>query len=752
MSDTSNLIPIYQEESIDDLISRIEAAKRNIDTNLVRQAYELADKSHGGQKRLSGEPYIIHPLAVAYILFDLGMDTETICAGLLHDVIEDTNCTEEELTHQFGKSIANLVQGVTKLTRMPFHTKEEQQSENVRKMLFAMSNDIRVVIIKLADRLHNMRTMDYQSGKKQREKSLETMEVYAPIAHRLGIRAIKEELEDLALRYLDPVAYAEIEEMLKSKTEEREAFIIDIQKRILERLAQSQIKAHVAGRVKSIYGIFRKVYVGGKSFDEVFDIFAVRVIVDTETDCYNVFGIIHDMFRPLPNRFKDYISTPKPNGYRSLHTTVIGKEAIPFEVQIRTWDMHYTAEYGIAAHWKYKAGLRGSDKLDETIAWVRQMIENQQESDGAEDIIKSIKTDLSADEVYAYTPKGDVKCLPRGSTVIDFAYAIHSEVGNHMIGAKINTRIVSLNTEIQTGQIVEIITTRAPGHGPNRDWLTIAKTSAARSKIRAWFKRECREENIETGRIELERALQRNNIDIPAEEYDAYVENLAHRQRYESVDEFYAAIGYGGLPLSKILPRVKEEYQKIQAEKQAQREQASGSESLVEQLAEHQQNQQKNDRSKKANNGVIVEGIDNCEVKFSRCCNPVPGDDIIGFITRGHGVKVHKSDCPNMRAIENDPEQKARFIGVRWADNVKTNFFGTLDIISENRTGLLADLTMLLSNNRVSIERMNTHNMKNGNANILVTISIQDISQLNNIMQQVRKIRGILSVDRNGQA
>lgn len=566
-TDTAPFIPTYNEESIEDLIVRIEAAKRNIDTELVRAAYQLADASHGGQKRLSGEPYIIHPLAVAYILFDLGMDTETICAGLLHDVIEDTECSEEDLTRQFGASIAKLVQGVTKLTRMPFHSKEEQQSENVRKMLLAMCNDIRVVIIKLADRLHNMRTMDYQSGKKQREKSLETMEVYAPIAHRLGIRTIKEELEDLALRYLDPVAYHDIEEKLKSKTEEREAFIVDIQKRILERLAQSQIKAHIAGRVKSAYGIYRKVYEAGKSFDEVFDIFAVRVIVDSETDCYNVFGIIHDMFRPLPNRFKDYISTPKPNGYRSLHTTVIGKEAIPFEVQIRTWEMHYTAEYGIAAHWKYKAGLRGKDRLEDTIAWVRQMIENQQESEGAEDIIKSIKTDLSADEVYAFTPRGDVKCLPKGSTVVDFAYAIHSEVGNHMIGAKINTRIVSLSTEIQTGQIVEIITTKVAGHGPNRDWLTIAKTSEARSKIRAWFKRERREENIETGKIELERALQRSNVVIPADEYETFVANLARRQKYENAEEFYAAIGYGGLPISKFLPRVRDEFQKAHKQK-----------------------------------------------------------------------------------------------------------------------------------------------------------------------------------------
>ncbi len=743
------LIQNDKVESIDDLISRMEAAKRNLDTKLIRYAYETADKSHGGQKRLSGEPYIIHPLAVAYILFDLGMDTETICAGLLHDVIEDTESTEEELSREFGESIAQLVQGVTKITQMKFNSKEQEQSENVRKMLLAMSNDIRVVIIKLADRLHNMRTMDYQKGKKQLEKSLETMEVYAPIAHRLGIRAIKEELEDLALRYLDPIAYAEIEQSLKSKTEEREAFIVDIQKRILERLAQSQIQAHIAGRVKSAYGIYRKVYVGGKSFDEVFDVFAVRIIVDSETDCYNVFGIIHDMFRPLPNRFKDYISTPKPNGYRSLHTTVIGREAIPFEVQIRTWEMHHTAEYGIAAHWKYKAGVRGKDKLDGTISWIRQMIESQQDSDGAEDIIKTIKTDLSAEQVFAFTPKGDVKALPAGSTVIDFAYAIHSEVGNRMIGAKINTRIVSLNTEIQTGQIIEIITTKN-SHGPNRDWLSIAKTSEARSKIRAWFKRERREENIELGQIELERALQRANVRIPDDEYDEFVLNLARRQRYDTIDDFYAAIGYGGIAVSKFMPRVKDEYQKAQAEKEAQKAAQAGSEKLADQMAEY--HQKKESAKSKSISGVIVEGIDNCEVKFARCCNPVPGDDIIGFITRGHGVSVHKTDCSNMKAIEHDPEQNSRFIKVGWAKNVKTTFFGTLDIISENRTGLLADLSVLLSNNRVSIERINSHNMKNGNANIIMTLSIQDISQLNSLMQQIRKIRGILSVDRSGQA
>ncbi len=744
------LIQNDKVESIDDLISRIQAAKRNLDTDLIRLAYETADKNHGGQKRLSGEPYIIHPLAVAYILFDLGMDTETICAGLLHDVIEDTESTEEDLSRTFGSSIAQLVQGVTKITQMKFNSKEQEQSENVRKMLLAMSNDIRVVIIKLADRLHNMRTMDYQKGRKQLEKSLETMEVYAPIAHRLGIRPIKEELEDLALRYLDPIAYEEIEDSLRSKTEEREAFIIDIQKRILERLAQGQIKAHIAGRVKSAYGIYRKVYVGGKSFDEVFDVFAVRIIVDSETDCYNVFGIIHDMFRPLPNRFKDYISTPKSNGYRSLHTTVVGREAIPFEVQIRTWEMHQTAEYGIAAHWKYKAGLKGKDKLDETISWVRQMIESQQESDGAEDIIKTIKTDLSAEEVFAFTPKGDVKALPSGSTVIDFAYAIHSEVGNRMIGAKINTRIVSLNTVIQTGQIIEIITTKN-SHGPNRDWLSIAKTSEARSKIRAWFKKERREENIELGQIELERALQRANVRIPDEEYAEFVLNLARRQRYDTAEDFYAAIGYGGIAVTKFMPRVKDEYQKAQAEKEAQRQSQMGSEKLADQMAEYHQKKAEPQKQKSIS-GVIVEGIDNCEVKFSRCCNPVPGDDIIGFITRGHGVSVHKTDCTNMIANQNDPEQRARLIKVSWAKNVKTTFFGTLDIIAENRTGLLADLSILLSNNRVSIERINSHNMKNGNANIIMTISIQDISQLQNLMQQIRKIRGILSVDRSGQA
>ncbi len=751
MSEPTHLIPMLEEYSIDDLIEKIEKSQRNIDTKLVRFAYDTAQAYHKGQRRLSGEPYIIHPLAVAYILFHLGMDTESICAGILHDVIEDTSCTEEELTKNFGATIAQLVQGVTKLTKLQIRSKEEAQAENVRKMLLAMCDDIRVVIIKLADRLHNMRTGEYWSEKKQREKALETMEVYAPLAHRLGIRAIKEELEDYALRYLDPVAYAEIEEQLKLKSEQRETFIIDIQKRILERLAQSCITAHIEGRVKSVYGVYRKVYIGGKSFDEVFDVFAVRVIVSSETDCYNVLGIIHDMFSPLPNRFKDYISTPKPNGYRSLHTTVIGKEAIPFEVQIRTWEMHHIAEYGIAAHWKYKAGIKGNGKLDETIAWVRQMIQNQQESEGAEDIIKTIKTDLSADEVYAFTPKGDVKCLPSGSTVIDFAYAIHSEVGNHMIGAKINTRMVSLNTEIQTGQIVEIITTKAPGHGPNRDWLAIAKTSEARSKIRAWFKRERREENIETGRVEFERALQRSNIAIPPEKYDAFVENTAKRQRYDSAEEFYAAIGYGGLPLTKIIPRIRDEYLKaIQLEQL--KEQQSEKAEISQQVAEQQQNLQQRKELKSARSGVIVDGIDNCEVKLARCCNPVPGDEIIGFITRGHGVSVHKKNCTNMIAVQKKPTQEGRWISVRWAENVKTVFLGTLDIITENRTGLLADLTMLLSNNRVSIEQLNTHNMKNGNANIIITIGIQDISQLNNIMQQVRKIRGILSVDRYGEA
>ncbi len=722
--------------TFEELKQYIIDSERQISLETVKEAYDLAEIAHTTQTRLSGEPYVTHPIEVAFILVDLGMDTDSVCAGLLHDVVEDTEYTLDDIRRKFGSEVAALVDGVTKLGKVPLSTKEEQQAENVRKMLLAMAEDVRVIIIKLADRLHNMRTLMFKSEQKQRETSLETMEVYAPIAHRLGIRAVKEEIEDLALHYLDPVACNEIESTLATNSNERTNFVKNIQERIIERLHQYDIEPHIEGRVKSLYGIYRKVYMAGRGFDEVYDIYAVRVIVTTVIECYNILGIIHDMFRPIPNRFKDYISTPKPNMYQSLHTTVIDREGVPFEIQIRTWDMHYTAEYGVAAHWKYKAGIKGKDKLEEGLAWVRQIIESQQESEGAEDIVKTIKTDLSTEEVFVFTPKGDVKSLPIGSTVSDFAYAIHSAVGNRMIGAKIDSRIVSLDTVLKTGQIVDILTTKSENHGPNRDWLNIAKTSEARNKIRAWFKKERREENIQEGKMELEREFKRNYINLPDKENQEFILQLAKRQHYESIDDFYAGIGYGGVLLSKIMPRIKEEYQnKIKVQ--------DGQPNIIKQMAVP---------TTKSTNGVIVEGIDNCLVKFAQCCNPLPGDEIIGFITRGHGVSVHKKDCINVISSLAQEEQRPRWISAHFADSiVQKGFRSTLDIIANDRNGLLADVSIVLANFRVQLHELNARELKNSNCNIVVTIGIQDVEQLKNIMQKLDKIDGVISVERSGK-
>ncbi len=723
--------------TIDMLINLIESGEKKYDKDVILRAYQLAEKAHAGQCRESGAPYVSHPVAVAYILVELGMDTECICAALLHDVVEDTDYTLEQIEKEFGNDVALLVDGVTKLGKVPLSTKEEQQAENVRKMLLAMAKDIRVVIIKLADRLHNMRTLQYVPSQKQRDKALETMEIYAPLAHRLGIRAVKEELEDIALHYLDPVACNEIESMLEMKKENREKFIEDIKLKILGRLNEYGIHPHIEGRVKSLYGIYRKVYMAGRAFEEVYDIYAVRVIVSTVIECYNILGIIHDMFQPIPNRFKDYISTPKPNMYQSLHTTVIDKGGIPFEIQIRTWDMHYTAEYGIAAHWKYKAGIQGKDKLEERLAWIRQLLEAGQEAEDVEDIVRTIKTDIGSEEVFVFTPKGDLKSLPVGSTVIDFAYAIHSAVGNRMVGAKVDGRIVSLDTKVQTGQIVEVLTTNAQGHGPNRDWLKIVKTNEARSKIRSWFKKERREENIQEGRLELEREFKRNYMTMDEETAKGFIEDVAKRQHFDSVDDFFAAIGYGGIILSRIMPRLKDEYTKmLKAD-----EPAATPEAISLQSQKYNRN----------TSGVTVEGIGNCLVKFSQCCNPLPGDDIIGFITRGHGVSVHKKDCVNVINGMKDESQRGRWIDVHWDSATPVSYRSTLDIVAQDRNALLADISIALANFRVPIHELNARELKNGNANIVATIGINGIDQLTSIMQKVEKIEGVISVERSGK-
>ncbi len=725
------------ENTYDDLTALLSQSEHDYDMELIRRAYDLALSAHGDQKRLSGAPYISHPVAVACILVQLGMDSESVAAGLLHDVVEDTKVSLEELRRLFGPEIAGLVDGVTKITKMgliPYKSREVQQAENLRKMLIAMSEDIRVIIIKLADRLHNMRTACYWGPEKQREKALESMEVYAPIAHRLGIRAIKEELEDLSLRVLDPYAYKEIESSLALRREERTAFIEKTKKIVQDRVAETIPNVYVSGRVKSINGIYRKMFIQGKNMDEIYDIYAVRVIVDTVNDCYNVLGIVHDMFRPLPNRFKDYISTPKPNMYQSLHTTVIGKDGIPFEIQIRTWEMHHTAEYGIAAHWKYKLGMtdghHSHDSMEKRLEWIRQILEEQKNSADATDLIRTIKSDLTPDEVYVFTPRGDVIDLPSGSTVIDFAYAIHSEIGNRMVGAKVDKRMAPLTTQLKTGEIVDIITSKE-ARGPSRDWLKTVKTSEARNKIRTWFKREKRDENIMEGRSELERELKHNGVVLSAEEQELLLIRLGSKQNCATVDDVYAAIGYGGIQLWKMMPRIREEYLKTHHPEPPK------------ELVSHAQ-----PAARKAASGVIVEGMGDCLIKFARCCNPLPGDDIIGFITRGYGVSIHKKSCRNVPHPIASASEPERWVAAHWAGDVREEFQTTLEILANDRSGLLADVTQQLYNMRLFIHSLNSRELKDGRAVISAGITVNGLDQLQSIIGRLQAVKGVESIRR----
>ncbi len=721
------------QQLYEELMQRLTESDKIYDMELIQKAFRCAEKAHDGQLRKSGEPYIIHPFSVAIILLDLGMDSASICVALLHDVVEDTEVTLEDLKKQFGQEIAMIVDGLTKLTAIPLDvTKEQARAENIRKMLLAMYEDARVIIIKLADRLHNMRTLQFKQESRQRMIAHETMEIFAPIANRLGIMWVKEELEDLSLRYLDPIAYEEIEQTLQLKDATRKQVIASIKQRISERLNSYELDPFIEGRVKSMYGIYRKVFMTGRGFDEVYDIYAVRIIVHTDIECYNILGIIHDMFTPIPNRFKDYISTPKPNMYQSLHTTVVGKEGIPFEIQIRTWDMHYTAEYGIAAHWKYKEGIQGKDNLESRLAWVRQIIEAQQDAEG-EDIVKNIKTDLTPQEIYAFTPKGDVKSLPAGATVVDFAYAIHSAVGNKMIGAKADGRIVSLEHKVKNGQIIEIMTTKSVSHGPNKEWLNIAITSEARSKIRSWFKKERREENIIEGKMELEKELKRNYIYFDEDQYKQFIDTLCKRYHHDLADDLYASIGYGGIILAKILPNIKEQYAKMIKEQ----------DQSIPQVAAPV--------SRKLPGDIMVEGIDNCLVKLSQCCNPLPGDDIIGFVTRGHGVSVHKKDCVNVVNAIKDPEQQGRWIQVHWTGDDNKTYYCTLDIVARDRDALFADISLAFANMRIPIHEINARKLKNGNAILVVTISLQGVEHLKNVIQKLSKINSVITVERTGR-
>ena len=715
-----------KEEHYRSMILAVQRYAPNADMDLIERAYRYADGKHKDQLRKSGEPYIIHPLAVAEIVAEIGLDSDAIAAALLHDCLEDTDASFEEISRLFGETIAELVEGVTKLTRVQYSTMEEQQMENLRKMFMAMSKDIRVILIKIAARLHNTRTLQYQSPAKQISKSMETMEIYAPLAHRLGMQKIKWELEDVSLQYLDPDGYQQIIDYLEKNEKSATSFMNAIQSKITERLASVGIHGSIYGRVKHTYSIYRKMRAQNKTIDELYDLYAFRVIVDNIADCYNVLGHIHDLFSPIPGRFKDYISTPKPNMYQSLHTTVIGSQGIPFEVQIRTWEMHQTAEYGVAAHWKYKQHT--GDGSEKEFEWVRRLLENQQDVD-ADDYIHSLKVDMFDDEVFVFTPKGKVISLPSGSTAIDFAYAIHSAVGNSMIGAKVNNRIASYDEPLHNGDIVEILTSKS-AKGPSRDWLNICRSNQARIKIKQWFKKEKRDENIIRGKASFESELRRISVDPDILQNDDVRGAVLKRVSFESLDDMYAAIGFGGITAVKAVNRIKDELTKAtraQKEPQLQIKPPAAPAS--------------------SNSGVIVEDIGSCMIKFSRCCTPVPGDDIIGFITKGYGVSIHRRDCPNAKQAA-DPSQSGRWVRVTWAEQPDALFSTSLELETKDRDGMMLDIATVLTSLRVRITEMTARSLPGGVGILNVSFPVHNLTELDNIRARLRGISGVVEVRR----
>ncbi len=723
------------------LEEKIRSSGIPVDMDRVRAAYETAKLAHSGQLRKDGSPYITHCVAAADITVDLGLDEDSVVAALLHDVIEDTTLTHADIAHQFGEPVADIVEGVTKLTRVQYTSKEEEQMENLRKMLMAMAKDIRVILIKIADRLHNMRTMAYQNTEKQRSKSLETMEIYAPIAHRLGMQRAKWELEDLSLQYLDPTGYKEITDSLEEKIPMLESFMAGMEEKIHARLETEGIQATIYSRIKHVYSIYRKMYAQKLDIDGIFDLCAFRVIVDSIPDCYNVLGIIHDMFKPVPGRFKDYISTPKPNMYQSVHTTVIGTEGIPFEVQIRTWEMHHTAEYGIAAHWKYKltdsGAVRSGD--EDKFAWVRRLLETQQESD-AQDFFHDLKIDMFADEVFVFSPKGDVINLPAGATPIDFAYSIHSDVGNHMVGAKVNGRIVTYDYALQNGDIVEIRTSKS-APGPSRDWLNIVKSGSARTKIKQWYKKERREENVIRGREMLEDELRHNGLSLDDVVDEEIMSPILKRLSYAAPEDMYAAIGYGGITVARVANRLRDEVKNAKPDRKTALDKVSAAAERREQNAK---------REGKAVHGVLVEGLDNCLIKFSRCCTPVPGDEIIGFITRGQGVSIHRQDCGNyLKSIET-PENEGRWIRVSWARETTDSYVTTLSIASKDRSGLVMDIATVLNALNAKVRNLSSRNTGGNLAITIITLEVKNVAELRYIMARLQAIPGVSGVSRNG--
>ena len=730
-------------EGMISLLEYLEGTERNYDFEKIKKAYEYADDLHEGQMRLSGEPYISHPVAVARIVAELGLDTDSICAALLHDTVED--CADktdlDTLAKMFGKDVAMLVDGLTKIIQVQVADKEEAHIENIRKMLLAMNKDIRVIFIKLCDRLHNMRTLSAKKEDRQRAIALETMYIYAPLAHRLGIQRIKQELENISLYYLDRVGYDEVYQEIEKKFGRSGDFIDQAKAIIAEKLVENHISFALEGRVKSVYSLYRKMYSQNKAFDEIYDFYAVRVIVDTELECYTALGLVHELFKSIPGRFKDYISTPKPNLYRSLHTTVIGQSGIPFEVQIRTKQMHEEAQYGIAAHWKYKTGERSGTNIDEKLRWISQLLESDENTRDPDEFIHSFKTDIFHDETFVFTPKGDVISLPLGSTVIDFAYAIHSAVGNKMTGAKINGVIVPIDKIPGNGDIIEIITSGS-SKGPSRDWLKIVKTGQARSKIRQWFKKEKRTENIQVGRAEVEREIKRINKNITEAQMNDIVLIIAKRVGIQSVDDFYNTLGFGGISLSRFIPKIKDEIEKLRIIDE-------GPLSTEDELAKVKiTNINKRIRN---SSGIVIDGQAGYQVKFAKCCNPLPGDKIVGFVTRGFGVSVHKNDCPNVIASRGNEDNLARWVRAEWeqSEGIQSSIYeAMIQITAEDQIGVLADISMALADMKVSITQINTQLGKNNDVSINLVVGCRNVSHYDSIVARLRTLPKIIAVRR----
>jgi len=718
-------------QMLENLLLKIEQYNSQADLSLIVKAYNFAQLAHEGQIRNSGEKFFIHPFNVAIILADLNMDTDTIVAGLLHDVIEDTEITYENIVEEFGVEIANLVEGVTKLKKLQYKTKQENQAENLRKMVLAMANDIRVIIVKLADRLHNMRTLEYMRDEKRKEKALETLEIYAPLAHRLGISKIKWELEDLSLRYLDPDNYYDLVEKVSKRRQEREAYVKNIIETLSKKLDEVKIKYDVSGRPKNFYSIYKKMVHQGKAFEQIFDLTAIRVIVDNIKDCYEVLGIVHNLWKPLPGRFKDYIAMPKPNMYQSIHTTVIGMKGEIFEVQIRTWEMHRTAEYGIAAHWKYKEGSTKSDSFDDKLTWLRQLLEWQSDLNDPKDFMETLKIDFFTDEVFVFSPKGDVINLPDGSTPIDFAYRVHTEVGNKCVGAKVDGRIVPLNYKLKNGNIVEIITS-TNSNGPSRDWIKIVKSTQAKTKIRQWFKAKEKDLNIIRGKESLEKEVKRLGYKTSEILKDEWLKNIACKVSVNSIDDLYASIGYGNITLNQVISKLKvqyNDYYKITDEK-------AFIESKIQQPSQG--------KISKPTQGIKIKGIDNIKIRFSKCCNPVPGDEVVGYITRGRGVSVHRADCPNIIMSE-DVE---RFIEVEWDFQKKASYPAEIQIKASDRSGLLAEITQKITDSDLGVISLNARTSKDKIVFINVTLEIKNIEELRDLMKKIKRIKNVMDVYR----